>query len=405
MFVVVLAVVMVASGCKVTTTDRIAAARSDAGRAALTRSDTLDASADARARAACAARSATPSADPLETYDQETAAAADDLVGSAPFDPAITDGGARNIAATEAVLDQWAGDPIVTDPRWTKLGVGEAACPDGRLYVTAAFTQPPSMPASGRYSSIVHTDAQVTRHRGLTYGVKPNYAGVPTTLLLDVWTPPAGSGPRPLLVLIHGGAFVGGSRTSYDGVALDFARRGFVVASIDYRLRLASDPDLQNAGARDGIIDGMEAVRYLKANATTYGIDTTRIGAIGNSAGGVIALGLALAEDTAPPGPLAAYSPTIDAAVSTGAHLTPGLDQLALTADDSPVLLFNHEQDPAAGPAEYAFETCAAVRASGNTCDFRVQPGTGHTSYVYGGTTFWPADTGPFLWQHLRLAG
>ena len=119
----------------------------------------------------------------------------------------------------------------------------------------------------------------------------------------------------------------------------------------------------------------------------------------------MIALGLALAEDLTPPGPLAAYSPTIDAAISTGGHLTPGLAVIPLTADDSPVMMFNHEQDPSAGPAEYAFETCAAVRAAGSTCDFRVQPGSGHTSYIYGGTSFWPVDTGPFLWQHLRLAG
>lgn len=398
-----LVLVVVASSCKVTTADRIATQRSAAGRSALVRSTTLDASADARARAACAARSAAPSADPLEEYDQETAAAADDLVGAATLDPSIADGAARNIAATNAVLDQWAGNPIVTDARWDHLGIGEANCGDGKLYVAAAFTQRPTMPATGRYASIQYEAGQVTRTSNLRYATRPNHAGVPTDLFVDLWTPPSTGAPRPLIVLIHGGAFVGGSRDNMAGPALDYARRGFVVASISYRLRLANDPNLQLLGANDAIADGMEAVRYLRSKAATYEIDTTRIAAMGSSAGGVVALGLAVAEDTTPPGPLAAYSPRIDAGISTGAHLTPGLPVLTLTAGDAPVMMFNHEQDPSAGPAEYAFETCAAVRAGGNTCDFRLQPGTNHTSYIYGNSSFWAPDTGPFLWQHLRL--
>lgn len=403
---VLLALVVVASGCKVTTADRIAAQRSAAGRPAVARSATLDASADARARAACAARTAAPSPDPLEEYDQETAAAADDLVGSAPLDPSIPDGATRNIAATDAVLDQWAADPIVTDARWTDLGIGEAACDDGRLYVAAAFTRKPSMPATGRYSTIQHPTTEVTRTSGVKYATRANHAGVPTDLFLDVWTPPSTGSARPLIVLVHGGAFVGGNRQQMAGPALDFAQRGFVVASISYRLRLADDPNLQLLGAADAISDGMEAVRYLRSKAGTYGIDPTRVAAMGTSAGGVVALGLALAEDTtAPTGPLAAQSARVDAGISTGAHLTPGLAAVSLTPGDAPVMMFNHDQDPAAGPAEYAFETCAAVRAAGATCDFRQQPGTAHTSYIYGSSAFWPLDVGPFLWQHLRLAG
>lgn len=70
--------------------------------------------------------------------------------------------GARNVAATEAVMATWGDDPVITDPRWDDVGIGEAACPDGRLYVSAAFTQRPTMPATARYSSPVHSSSQIT---------------------------------------------------------------------------------------------------------------------------------------------------------------------------------------------------------------------------------------------------
>ena len=47
----------------------------------------------------------------------------------------------------------------------------------------------------------------------------------------------------------------------------------------------------------DAIADAQESVRWLRAHATTYGIDPTRIAAVGDSAGGAIALGLAAAPE------------------------------------------------------------------------------------------------------------
>ena len=329
---VVVVVLLLASSCRATVHQRIDTARATAGRDPVTTSASLEAAAGARANAMCAARSATASPDPLAEFDAETASAADDLAGSAPLDPSITDGAARNIAATEAVVAGWGDDPLLTDARWDDVGVGEATCPDGRLYVSAAFTQRPTMPATGRYSSPVYSSSQITVRRALQYGTAPTYLGVVQPLLLDVWTPPAGSGPRPLVVLVHGGGFQGGTRDQWDGGAMDFATRGYVVASISYRLRPASQPLLPKAA--DAIDDGMESIRWLKANAATYGIDTTRIAMMGTSAGGVVALGVALADDPTPGGPLAAVSPRIDAAVSTGAHLTPGLSTLTLGPDE-----------------------------------------------------------------------
>ena len=90
--------------------------------------------------------------------------------------------------------------------------------------------------------------------------------------------------------------------------------------------------------ARNAIDDGMESVRWLRSKAATYGFDDTRIAALGSSAGGAIALGIGATDDPTPTGPVAAWSPKIRAAVSTGAHLTPGLDLglFTLEATDAP---------------------------------------------------------------------
>ncbi len=262
------------------------------------------------------------------------------------------------------------------------------------------------MPASGRYSTPIYSAAQITQTSEIQYGTAVDYVGVSTNLLLDLWTPPSDAvTTRPLLVLIHGGAFAGGSRSEYQDVAVEFARKGFVVASVDYRLRPTGGADRVLLGASDGIDDVMESVRWLKAHAATYGIDTTRIATEGNSAGAVIALGVALGDDPTPGGPLAAYTPTVEAAVSTGGTLTPGLSQLTLQADDPAINMYNYENDPTdVGTADDAFKTCAAVRASGNTCDFTELPGEGHTTDLSSTGPYWTTDIGPFLWQHLQLA-
>lgn len=138
-----------------------------------------------------------------------------------------------------------------------------------------------------------------------------------------------------------------------------------------------------------------------------YDIDPTRIATVGYSAGGAISLGIAVATDLTPGGPLAAYSPTV-AAVSTGAQLTPGIDAGALTFEptDAPVLMFHYETDASSGTAVYAMRTCTAIRDGGSTCDFVLEPGEGHTTDLDPHPTrkWWNTELGPFIWTQLRLA-
>ena len=117
-------------------------------------------------------------------------------------------------------------------------------------------------------------------------------------LKMDVYQPVGDTlSARPLIILAHGGTFVGGSRTTdvtVDSLCVRFARRGYVTVSIDYRLStLAAMAD--SATAVDEVIkavsDGKAAIRYFVKDAATintYKIDTNNIFIGGNSAGAVL---------------------------------------------------------------------------------------------------------------------
>ncbi len=126
-----------------------------------------------------------------------------------------------------------------------------------------------------------------------------------------------GAAARPLIIWMHGGGFRFGSRKAAGARfwCTSFARRGYLCASIDYRMTvkktLTSFPALVK-GCAIGVEDAREAVAYFKAHYKTWNIDTDRIILGGNSAGGIIALQAAysrpadlsrLAGDTTPPTP------------------------------------------------------------------------------------------------------
>lgn len=86
--------------------------------------------------------------------------------------------------------------------------------------------------------------------------------------------------PLPLVIWIHGGAWLGGSRV--DPPILFLVSKGFAVASIDYRLS-------QDAIWPAQAYDCKAAVRFLRANATKYNLDSAHFGVGGDSAGGHLA--------------------------------------------------------------------------------------------------------------------
>jgi acetyl esterase/lipase len=94
---------------------------------------------------------------------------------------------------------------------------------------------------------------------------------------LDLYLPEKADGPLPVIVWVHGGAWLGGSKDNPPPLPL--LRHGYAVASINYRLS-------QHARFPAQIEDCKPAIRWLRANAPKYHLDADHIGVWGASAGG-----------------------------------------------------------------------------------------------------------------------
>lgn len=103
----------------------------------------------------------------------------------------------------------------------------------------------------------------------------------PQALRADVYRP-SQAGPRPAVLVIHGGGWEGRSRGDMDGIAARLAERGFVAMNVSYRFAPAHRFPAQ-------LHDLQQALRWLRAAAPRYGIDPARVGAFGYSSGGHLA--------------------------------------------------------------------------------------------------------------------
>jgi len=109
-------------------------------------------------------------------------------------------------------------------------------------------------------------------------------------LQLDLARPAEGDGPFPAVICIHGGGFRAGTRNGWDGPCKTLASRGYVAATITYRLA----PQFQFPSA---VEDCKAAVRWLRANRAKYHVDPERIAVMGDSAGGHLTLFLAVTNN------------------------------------------------------------------------------------------------------------
>ncbi len=106
------------------------------------------------------------------------------------------------------------------------------------------------------------------------------YAPLSPAQKLDIYLPDEGDGPFPIIVSIHGGAFMGCDKADMQVMPmLAGHQRGYAVVAINYRLSgEAKFPAL--------VQDAKAAVRWIRANAAQFGLDPDRIAAWGGSAGG-----------------------------------------------------------------------------------------------------------------------
>jgi dienelactone hydrolase len=157
----------------------------------------------------------------------------------------------------------------------------------------------------------------------IVYGIATNYAGNADTLKLDIYKPVSDNNlKRPLLVLVHGGAWVGGTKADGEvqSLAQLFAKRGYVVASINYRLGMHPSsgggsntatctlvtPEANCAYVADsaevvraiyrGMQDVKGAIRFMKGRAAIDSTCKENTYLSGISAGGFCALAAAFLD-------------------------------------------------------------------------------------------------------------
>ncbi len=141
-----------------------------------------------------------------------------------------------------------------------------------------------------RYKDMIFPNVTVTSD--VTYSTSNS-----TTLKMDIYEPTGDTAStRPVLIMAHGGSFIGGDKTESVCAQLctNYAKRGYVAASINYRLEGNPLNMLDSIKAitivLKSISDGKSAVRFFRKDAATtntYKIDTNWIFAGGNSAGAV----------------------------------------------------------------------------------------------------------------------
>ncbi|MGN0648921.1 MAG: alpha/beta hydrolase [Oscillospiraceae bacterium] len=145
----------------------------------------------------------------------------------------------------------------------------------------------------GRYSENVFDNVDVKTD--IVYAQKKDYLGNDIQLKLDVYLPEGDTcDKRPVIIWVHGGGmYVGSKSESWDPVSFlanDFAKKGYVFVSVDYRL----NPEWEATNAfletlKNAAEDVASSVDWIKANADEYGIDSSRIVIAGHSAGAEIA--------------------------------------------------------------------------------------------------------------------
>ena len=153
--------------------------------------------------------------------------------------------------------------------------------------------------------------ASLEPHLALTYA---RYGA--RELQLDLYRPAVRGAPLPAVVCVHGGGWFQGQRGNLTQLAQALAARGFVAVTISYRLS-------GEAKFPAAIQDTKAAVRWLRANAATYGIDAAAIGVTGLSAGGHLAALLATSGGVAElegDGGNASQPSAVQAAVAMGAQ-------------------------------------------------------------------------------------
>ena len=194
-----------------------------------------------------------------------------------------------------------------------------------------------------RYLKEVFSSIKV--NRDIVYGQAKNVvSGKNQKLKLDIYEPKGDTEPlRPVIVMIHGGGFINGDKENDKTVQLSklFAKRGYVTVSIDYRLYKGyidyTDTLRITEAVTQAYEDAKAAVRWLRAHATEYRLDGSRIAIGGTSAGAITALHAAYEENEGNSG-TPGVSSEVAACISVAGAL---VDDTVMESQEAPLIIFH----------------------------------------------------------------
>lgn len=263
--------------------------------------------------------------------------------------------------------EQGPAGPIVMDCREPPGCHVRARDTERGTEATARLTFGPPDEPRGRYLDVTFPDVQVDRD--IVYRDTVDARGNPVRLTLDVYRPVGDTATRrPAVMWMHGGFFNGGDKSHGTRLATDYARRGYVAVSIDYRLRpFAAQWRDTYLASLDAYDDALAAVEWLRAHAGDYGIDPDAIVAAGFSAGAVTAANLAYLPGERGP----AASPIAAAIPEAG---------LLYTAPDrgGPPILAFHGTDDMVTPFDNIARVCDHAEPVGVVCELVTDAGGDH---------------------------
>lgn len=295
------------------------------------------------------------------------------------------------------------------------------------ILVSAACVPPPAPPAPAPYLDQVYTNIAVTpKAAGIAFGAAPPVDPTVGTAndthgrtvdaqgneIIHLWRAnPVDntSNNRPAIIWVHGGGFVGGIGSEYglaSGTGAEYAKRGYVGYSIEYRIDTTSQcqyvQDHQHdvplppnfdalrdqcaRGITAAINDAQAAVRWVRRNAASEHINPNKVAIGGFSAGAVTASMVAFGSDH--PGTWS-YSPGDDLTASSRVQAAFGAsgcnyDPSTIDAGDSPTSFIHSQYDLAVDYPDCVVPTVTAARAAGLVAELTSYCGqNGHAQKLY----------------------
>lgn len=202
---------------------------------------------------------------------------------------------------------------------------------------------------------------------------------------------------RPCILIIHGGGWTGGEPRVYYTITDHYAKKGMLAISLQYRLM----NEQEGVTVFDCVKDGRSAMRWLRGQASTLGIDPNRIAVTGGSAGGHVALATAVFENgpdvddarddlsiSCIPDLLIPLNPVIDTSADGYGQGKIGkrwreLSPLHHVKRDLPPMLICHSTGDTVTPYAGAARFAELSKAAGNDCQLFTFEGGRHGWFIF----------------------